>query len=468
MKVSLYTLGCNLNQSESEALADAFVKQGFTLVSSQDEADLYLVNTCTVTSKSEQKARRMIRKFSRNEHTPVVVATGCYAQMDPEELSKLWDALVVVPMSRKSSLLKLPLYIAERLIGSISLQEIVENFFLDQEKELMLNVEQGPSESVSDATGNNQTEFQQASLFDYSASTFQYHARAFLKIEDGCDNSCAYCRVTLARGPAVSLNRTIAIERALRLEAEGYREIVLTGVNITAYSSEGEGLEGLITELLNKLTSARIRPSSIEPDHLTYYLVKYFAHPLVQPHVHIPVQSGSDAILARIGRHNSVSGLLEGIARIRTYCPDPFIAADVIAGLPGETDLDHKETCSVLKQAGFSRIHVFPYSPRPGTQLYHAQDKVPEYLRDERAHALRILSEQLYADYCSRWNGRTVSAIVEKKGPKGLWSGLTENYLQLSIAGIPAAAGDLRRQRVKVLLQYVEGKLLGTFCGMLP
>jgi threonylcarbamoyladenosine tRNA methylthiotransferase MtaB len=402
-----------LNQCESEAIADAFVHEGFEVVAPNAEADLCIVNTCTVTTKAEQKARRMIRKFIGQSSNPVVLITGCYAQLEREELQSLAERIVVVSLDAKPSLLGLPLYLANHHIGGIDLLDSIEKFAASKKGHLTTS-------------------------FDYEAATFSFHSRAFLKIQDGCDNSCAYCRVTIARGESRSLSVEQVIERTLTLQQEGFREVVLTGVNISAYRSEGYDLRALLIRLLEELGSdIRIRLSSLEPDRLDEKLVAVFADPRLQPHFHLPVQSGSPVVLQRVNRHYSIERLAQVITMLREVKEDPFIAADIITGLPGETDAEFEKTLTFLKAMDFSQLHVFPFSPRPQTALFHAQDRVPERVRDERAKLLRSLSAIHLRRYMDRQIGKKVEVIIEDK-QKGMWSGLTGNYLKIGIADPPA------------------------------
>jgi threonylcarbamoyladenosine tRNA methylthiotransferase MtaB len=417
MRVLIYTLGCKLNQCESEAIADAFAKEGFEIVRTDEAADLCIVNTCTVTGKAEQKARRMIRKYAAQEQQPVVLVTGCYAQLEKDALQNLSERVVVVSLEEKPSLLGLPTMLANHLVADLDLLQSVRKF-----------VTQSGGIKVSPAS----------SPFDYDAATFSFHSRAFLKIQDGCDNSCAYCRVTIARGDAVSLELGEVVKRALVLEQDGFKEIVLTGVNISAYRSSETSLAGLLDSLLERLgPDIRLRLSSLEPDRLDTHLLDLVADPRIQPHFHIPIQSASDHVLKRVNRHYDVSRLQQAVARLRQVKDDPFIAADIITGLPGETDGEFEKTVDFLKSMDISQLHVFPFSPRPLTALYTAKDKVPESIRDERAKYLRDLSTIHFRRYLNRQIGKVVELIVEEqKG--GIWSGLTGNYLKVKILDTPS------------------------------
>jgi len=423
LNVCVYTLGCRLNQCESEAMADSFSQEGFTIVEEQVPADLYVVNTCTVTSKAEQKARRMIRKFALLAPT---LATGCYAQVNEDELRKLSDNVIVVPLEKKAHLLKLAKHLKASLVSGMDMRTGCLSF--------------------SDG---------KASVFDYAADSFSYHSRAYLKIQDGCDNSCAYCRVHIARGKAVSLESGQVIERALALQQSGFQEIMLTGVNLTMYDHQGEGLGGLLEKLLASLSdSVRIRLSSMEPDHIDDRLLDVLTDKRMQPHFHIPVQTGSDRLLKKVDRHYTIAELANILDRLRKAKSDPFLAADIITGLPGERDEDFAATRQFILDQQFSFLHVFPFSPRPDTPLYRAQDRVPESVRDERALDLRTLSEQLHHSYRQRQVGSAAEVILQnRKG--GRWYGLSGNYLDVAVLSPPVFA------REGMLIKGTFGRMIG-------
>ena len=395
MNICVYTLGCRLNQCESEAIASSFVSEGFTVVDENSGAELYIVNTCTVTGKAEQKARRMIRLFAARDS--YVVVTGCYAQMAQEELEKLSDRVLVVPLVKKAALLQLAKHINSAFAGGMD-----------------------------------------AGVFDYEASSFSYHSRAYLKVQDGCDNECGYCRVHVARGKSVSLDRNLVIERALELEERGFNEIVLTGVNLTMYDHEGDGLGGMMLALIPRLRdTTRLRLSSMEPDHIDEALIEACSSHKVHPHFHIPLQSASDKVLRRSNRKYSRSHLEWVLSQLRRVKDDPFIACDVIAGLPAEGEAEFRETYEFLKDNRFAAMHVFPFSPRPDTPLWGARDKAEERVRDERAKLLRELSGQLSDEYTGRQKGRTLEVLLETR-KDGFWYGTTGNYLKVKVKNAPA------------------------------
>lgn len=419
MNLFVYTLGCRVNQCESESIAQAFEKQGQAVVKEASEADLVVVNTCTVTSKAEQKARREIRLFAKQ--SPVLV-TGCYAQVNAGEIKELADNVYVVPLQRKHDILKLPQIIAQR--SSENLETVLEDFC-----------------NSKDMGGG---------VFDYSASGFSYHCRSYLKVQDGCDNNCGFCRVHIARGPSRFLDPDTALQRALEIEKNGYHEIVLTGVNLTMYDHEGNGLGGLVEKMLEKLgPDMRFRLSSLEPDHIDDRLLACLEDPRMQPYFHVPIQSASDKVIQRINRHYNAQHLEQVITRLRQIKDDPFLACDIITGLPGEEEADFEITRSFLERHGFAQIHVFPFSPRPDTALYRAKDRVPESVRDARAAVLRKLSEKQNLEYCERQVGKMNEVILEDKS-RGIWTGLTGNYMKITVSNVPADSkcGDLLKVKL--------------------
>ena len=420
MKVFIYTLGCRVNQCESEAIAESFAKAGHSVLNSHEEADLTIVNTCTVTSKAEQKARREIRLFAK---TAPVLVTGCYAQVNPKEIEDLADNVVVLPLLRKPELL--------------GLASFIENH---QNLDVLSQLTEFAKERREGYGG----------LFDFAPSQFSYHSRSYLKIQDGCDNNCGFCRVHIARGPSYSLDSETVVQRALEIEKQGYHEIVLTGVNLTMYDHTNRGLGGLLEKLLAAVgPDMRFRLSSLEPDHIDDLLLEQLKDPRMQPYFHIPIQSAADKVIKRINRTYDSNHLEYVISRLREIKDDPFLACDIITGLPGEGDEEFEITRSFLERHGFALMHVFPFSPRPDTALYRAKDRVPENIRDERALVLRNLSARLNKAYTERQVCKESEIILEGRRT-GHWHGLTGNYLKLDVTGVPdnANVGDLFKVRI--------------------
>ena len=447
MRAAVYTLGCKLNQCESEALASSFDSRGFFIGQVRDNADIYIINTCTVTSKAEQKARRMIRKLSGEHPDSIILVTGCYAQLDGDKLI-FGENVIIVPHDRKDKLNLLPEYLNN--LDSLSLLDAAREFFNPASESVPSPGTASPVKKVSSPDPDR---------FWYDSVDFNYHTRAFLKVQDGCDNSCAYCRVTIARGDSVSLDVDSVLSQFDALQRKGYREIVLTGVNLTSYNSRGVDF----AELLNKLTAltdaapkpARIRISSLEPETIDERMAQAVSHQSVCPHFHISVQSGSDKILTAMRRHNNSKKIEDAVKLLRSVKDDPFLAADVIAGFPGETNVDFEETRSLLEQCDFTHLHVFPFSPRPDTIAATMKHPVPERVAGERTSVLRKLSEVNFRNYTSRWIGKEIDVLLEdKKG--GHWIGTSGNYLKSEVCDIIKDEGLCR-----TVVESVSDDLIG-------
>lgn len=448
--VSFHTLGCKLNQLETESITQAFVSEGFSVVPWGLSADLYIVNTCTVTSMAEQKARREIRKVLRDRPAACVVATGCYAQLDPEGLASIADGIegafsegasdgegrasfdkrriVVVSGDLKSALLDLPAYINDSACSSAALGEALASW--------------------ADERRNGTSD-----PFRFDANDFSYHSRASLKIQDGCDNRCAYCRVRLARGKSVSLDAPEIVRRLRDLESKGYAETVLTGINLTRYEdADGTDFPSLLRMLVESTERISLRLSSTEPDGVTERFVEAVASPRVRPHFHLSVQSGSDSVLRRMRRRYAADQVLRAVDLLRSVKDDPFLACDIIAGFPGETDADFEATYDLCRRAGFAWIHAFPFSPRPGTEAAAMSGLVSEREAGRRVERLTALSKEGRDAYIARWKGKEVAAVVEGKGakenrneaaPRASFVALSENYLKLALAADPSTAPAL-------------------------
>ncbi|MDR3341634.1 MAG: tRNA (N(6)-L-threonylcarbamoyladenosine(37)-C(2))-methylthiotransferase MtaB [Treponema sp.] len=436
LALSTYTLGCKLNQLESESIADAFKREGFEILPWESGdldrhgvPDILVVNTCTVTSKAEQKARRIIRKMLRDHPRAVIIVTGCYAQLEGERLRALEmeagglfcheDRLFVVPGDHKSALLDLPRLLSEAMGGET-------------------HARAADPAMVSLVLPNLLAQWSphKHERFRFNQTDCSFHSRAFLKIQDGCDNRCSYCRVSLARGPGVSLEAEQVLSALQALEAKGYGEAVLTGVNISRYRS-GLDLAGLLGYLLDRTERIGLRLSSLEPEGMREDFITILAHPRIRPHFHLSVQSGSSRILEKMRRPYTPDTIEQGVSRLRSVKDDPFLASDIITGFPGETEAEFEKTYELCRSIGFAWIHAFPYSPRPGTEAYHFKEPVSEREAVARVERLLVLGQQGRQGYIHRWMGRTVEAIIESKvkgpGTSGLATGVSDNYLKLLI-----------------------------------
>ncbi len=414
MKAAFFTLGCKLNQCETEALADAFEKQGFGISDFSEEADVYVVNTCTVTSKSEQKARRVIRKASRDNPESLVLVTGCYAQLEPELIRELGENVMSVTLDRKDLIMDMAGYLGS---GQAEGKDLYKSagFWLE-----------------SHSGGFDEAE----ARFRFSAADFNFHARAFVKIQDGCDHRCAYCRVCLARGKSVSLASDTLMERLKELEKKGYEEIVLTGVNIDSYNDGDMNLSDLLKRIIDETEHFRIRLSSLEPKTLLSRDLSILSHPRICDHFHVSAQSLSDSVLERMNRPYEAQAVKDAVKRLRELKDDPFIAADIIAGFPGETDDEHGVTVTNLRELNFSRIHVFPFSPRPDTAAWDMKPQIPERITGERTEEIRKISTEAYDKYLQDQVGKTLQVLIEEEKTSNdvkFWEGTAGNYLRVRI-----------------------------------
>ncbi len=435
--ISVYTLGCRLNQVESEAVSSAFLKAGFILAKKGSVPDIFVINTCTVTSKSEQKARRVIRKASSENPGSLVVVTGCYAQLNGPDIEKLGSNILVIGQEEKSRLLEFPAYI----------QETEAECGSELKDYLQFRLGKTPMTTTK---------------FDFLPDTFSFHTRASLKVQDGCNNFCAYCRIPFARGRSESMDFDRAVETACAIEKNGYKELVLTGVNITAYESGGRGLRQLIETMLERTSDIRIRLSSLGPyDDLDNF--KYFiSQSRICPHFHLSVQSGSDNVLKAMGRKYPASRLKDITDILKASGRDPFISGDVITGFPGESDQDFEDSYNLIKDCGFAMCHVFPYSPRPETRAYKMKNRVPERVSRQRSEQLIALADQLYLEYIARQKVRREKVIIEEQvvlDGKKYYAGLSSNYLKVLIKS-PAVLenGTL----CDVVLDAEDGNVFGT------
>jgi threonylcarbamoyladenosine tRNA methylthiotransferase MtaB len=422
----IQTLGCKLNQLESEAITDAFLCAGFepTDIEPTDQTpSVVIVNTCTVTSKADQKARRVIRKALRDYPKSRVLVTGCYAQLNSEDLLKLDEGkkkrLFVI---KKDCIIDLPYSFKENKID-----DILENF-----------------------TGSPQPKTVER-VFQFNPKSFSAHTRSFLKIQDGCNNHCAYCRIRLARGASVSLDADEVLSRLQVLE-KSHTEAVLTGVNISQYRDEKKApnLARLLEYLLSGTEEIALRLSSLAPDSIDEKLADVLANKRIRPHFHLSIQSCSKKILEKMGRSYNGEIIENAVALLRRAKADPFLACDIITGFPGETEKEFKETFDLCKKLDFAWIHVFPYSKRPGTAAFLFAETLHETEVTRRVGLFTNLAQQGRADYARRWLGREVEVLVEKGGGKSC-RGVCENYLKTLIVckGEPPSAGEVLRCKLQ-------------------
>jgi len=389
MKVALDTLGCKLNQAETELLARQFAEAGYRLVSLVDEADVYILNTCTVTHIADAKSRHLLRLAHRRNPDALVVATGCYAQRVPQELAQIEGVSLVVGNDGKPHLLRL-------------LQE------------------SGCLSSPGSIHEGLTTNYNPA-----------FRTRAFVKVQDGCSSLCSYCIVPLVREREKSLPVDQVVAEVGHLVSNGYREVVLTGTKIGSYSNNSVGLKGLLERILTETGVARLRLSSLQPQEISPELIGLWSDSRLCPHFHLSLQSGSDQVLRRMNRRYSVSDYQEAVSLIRALVPDAAITTDIIVGFPGETEEEFEESYKLCQQSGFARVHVFSYSPRQGTQAAQMLQPVGDKIKKQRSQRMLALARESAQNFRQQFLGRVMPVLWEKQSDDGVWSGLTDNYIKV-------------------------------------
>ena len=411
MRIAIQTLGCKVNQSESSAIEGILKNENHEIVNYNDEPDVCIVNTCTVTAKSDYQSRQLIRKALKNGSK--VIATGCYAQLRPDELSKIEGLGLVIGNSAKKDIVR---YI----------QKLTDN-------------NTGPSVIVDQPSTP-------LTLQPY----YSNRSRAFLKVQDGCNFSCSYCAVSLAGGRSRSLNTIDVINAVERLDHAGYKEIILTGIHLGSYGLDLKPTSSLL-EIVNLLVKSfppiRFRISSIEPQELKEDFLLYIKDGSVCAHLHIPLQSGSDKILKKMGRGYTTAFYKKVLDRIISVCPDVAIGTDIITGFPGESEKDFEETVEFIQELPLSYLHVFPYSKRPNTSASLFKDQVEKEIKKDRVNILLDIANQKQYTYLNNNLGRILDVIVENKSStEGLYKGISDNYIKLLIKSATLTKG----QRLKV------------------
>ncbi len=383
--VALETVGCKLNQAETEHLARQFVEAGYRLVEANEAADVYILNTCTVTHVADRKSRHRLRLARRRHPGALIVATGCYAERAHQELGRVSGVNLIAGNRHKPHLVKL--------------------------------VEKAGFPGISGGAGR-------------TAQSSGLRTRAFVPVQDGCDSACAYCIVPLVRGGAKSQPLERVINEVRDRVAEGYREVVLTGTEIGTYSDGGVDLSGLLKRLLAGTEAGRLRLSSLQPPEITEELVRWWQDGRLCRHFHLSLQSGSDRVLVRMRRRYATEDYRRAVSLIREALPGAAITTDVIIGFPGETPAEFEETLAFCQELKFARIHVFPFSPRPGTTAAQMPESVAESVIKQRSQQLIALAEESARDFRQRFLGKTVPVLWERQ-TGGIWAGFTDNYLRV-------------------------------------
>ena len=423
MRIAFYTLGCKVNQVETQAMERELIRRGHALADFDGPADAYIVNTCTVTAVSDKKCRGIIRRARKNGPGAVVAVCGCYAQTDPAAVSALGVDLVSGSAGRMDFLDKLEGLLRQRAAPVVAVDEALK----------CRDFERLPA-----GGGVGRT-------------------RAMLKVEDGCANFCAYCVIPYARGPVRSLPLDEAAAEARRLAVEGYREIVLTGIEISSWGRDlntGEGIIDLIEAVCAAAPDCRVRLGSLEPRTVTEdFCLRAAALPNLCPHFHLSLQSGCDATLKRMNRKYDTARYLESVELLRKHFHEPGITTDLIVGFPGETEEEFAQTLAFLRRCAFSAMHIFPYSKRPGTPAASMPDQIPNAVKEARAREAAAVAAQMERQYLGQWKRAEVLFEEEKDG---LWWGHTTRYCKVGVK----SAATLHNQLRWVDVSGVEGSAL--------
>ncbi|MDA3823523.1 MAG: tRNA (N(6)-L-threonylcarbamoyladenosine(37)-C(2))-methylthiotransferase MtaB [Bacteroidales bacterium] len=395
-KVSFKTLGCRLNQFETDALVTSFHNAGYHVVNYGEKADVTVINTCTVTNQSDQKSRNTINQAAAKNKDALIVVTGCMAENYKEKLEGQEQITYVVDNDRKSQILS--------LVESHFSGELVH-----------------PDKLSSDR-------------FNFDTVQKSLHTRTSIKILDGCDHFCTFCIIPSVRGRAISRPLNEILDNVRRVVDNGFKEVVITGVNIGRYEQEGISFENVIEEVLELPGDFRVRISSLEPDGFSDDFYKLFNHPKLAPHLHLCLQSGSEQILLKMRRMYSAQYFMETIQRFKTARPDFNFTTDVIVGFPGETEEDFHQTMDFSRKANFSHIHTFRYSRRTGTRADRMSDQISGKIMVQRSEEIRKLSENMRLDYMQSMIGKKQRVLIEKVSEEGIASGYGEHYLPIEFA----------------------------------
>lgn len=428
MKTAFYTLGCKVNQYETQSIREEFIKRGHEAVSHRDGFDCIIINSCTVTAESDRKTRQILNRFRRENPLSVIVLTGCMAQTAKENQKELNSADIIIGNTDLKKIVDL----AEKTFASR--QRITE--ILPHEREEKFNTP--------------------------SISAFAERTRAYMKIEDGCERYCTYCIIPYARGFVRSKPLDAIKTEAEALAKNGYKEIVLVGINLSAYG-KGENIN--LCDAVDTVCSVsgieRVRLGSLEPDHISDEMLARFAkQKKFCPQFHLSLQSGSDGVLKRMNRHYDSAFYEDLVTRIRNIFPDSAISTDIMVGFPGETEEEFEESLNFAKKIGFAKAHIFAYSRRKGTLADKMEGQIPNSVKHERSRKMISATCDSEEKFLKSLVGKNLSVLFETE-EKGKWVGYTENYSRIEVESDENLSGVLRKVKITSAKgEYCEGKLI--------
>ena len=417
MKIAFYTLGCKVNQYETQALEQLVTQRGHSLVPFEETADAYVINTCTVTAVSDKKSRQVIRRARKAAPDAVIAVCGCYPQTHPDDVEKLGVDLISGTGDRTGFV------------------DLLEREWRDRQ----------PITALDDA-------FQRRSFESLPAGGLEGRTRAMLKMEDGCVNFCSYCIIPYARGRVRSLPLADCVRQARELEAAGYQEIVLTGIEISSWGQDLEGkpelMEAIEAICQGLSPDTRVRLGSLEPRTITPdFCRRAAALPNLCPHFHLSMQSGCDTVLARMNRKYDSNRYYKSVTFLHEAYDRPAVTTDLIVGFPGETEEEFQQTLDFIQKCAFSAMHIFPYSKRPGTPAAKLPGQVRNAVKEERAHRAAQIARTMQDTYLDSWVGETVPVLFEEER-EGLWRGHTTRYCEVEVQSVQPLHNQLRQVQI--------------------
>lgn len=424
-KAASFALGCKVNQYESEAIAELFAEKGYEIVGIDEEADVYVINTCTVTNFGDKKSRQLIRKVKRQNENAIVAVVGCYAQTAPKELMEIAGVNLVIGTKDRAQIVE--------MVEQYDRANGVENHVSDIMKERV---------------------FEPLSIQKLANRT-----RAYLKIQDGCSQYCSYCIIPYARGPIRSREPQEVVAEVKRLAENGFKEVVLTGIHVASYGKDRRdtSLLDILKQVHEVEGIERIRFSSIEPNVVTEEFAQTMAAlPKVCDHFHLSLQSGCDKTLKEMNRKYDTEKYRQAVATLRKYLPKVALTTDIIVGFPGETEEDFRESYAFAEEIGFAKIHVFPYSPKRGTPAAARKDQLLNAVKAERSHTLIQLSDRMAADFLADAVGTDAEVLYERAVGEGIYEGHTTNYMKVH----GRSEVDLTNRICKTHITRAEGEML--------
>ncbi len=427
--IAFYTLGCKVNQSDTASMEKLFRQAGYKIVDFNSKADIYLINTCVVTNMGQSKSRKTIHKAVRLNPTAFVVVTGCYPQTFPEEVKNIMGVDLIVGNQDREKIVTL----IELAYGTNRVDTV----------DAVRKLEAGSKFEEMDADeGTHKT-------------------RAFLKIQEGCNQFCTYCIIPYARGPLRSRSINNITEEVTKLVAVGFKEVVLIGIHLGAYgheSKEGITLVSAVKAALAVPNLVRLRLGSLESVEVSRDFLELMTKDTrICKHLHLPLQAGNDKILAAMHRPYNTEKFTNILKQVRNKFSNIAITTDIIVGFPGETEEDFIKSLAYIKQCNFSKIHIFPYSERKGTPAASYPNQVAPDLKQERVAKLELLAEAGHIDFCKKFIGKTISVIMENQDENGLWEGLSPEYIRIFAHGHSALGGTVQNVMVEKL--YEDGLL---------